>query len=150
MKRTIAKGIFLVALFILAINVISHFINRGNTDMTMEMGPATYPIVSVNLAGSQVNCLHGYTEIMETNYLKETITPLTNGRQVSLTIDKFDNSVSGLAFEVRNIDGSRLIENADITDLVEDKETITANFSIKDLIESNTEYTLVILGTLND
>ena len=150
MKRTIAKGIFLVALFILAINVISHFINRGNTDMTMEMGPATYPIVSVNLAGSQVNCLHGYTEIMETNYLKETITPLTNGRQVSLTIDKFDNSVSGLAFEVRNIDGSRLIENADITDLVEDKETITANFSIKDLIESNTEYTLVILVTLND
>ena len=50
-----------------------------------------------------------------------------------------------MMFEVRSIDGERLVENTEIAEYEEDENTITAEFTIKDLIDADTEYMLVLL-----
>ena len=113
--------------------------------MTAQMGTATYPLVHVIMGERQLNTLRGYAEPMETSYLRETLTPLTDGRHLSLRIDKYDNVIESLAFEVRSVDGSRLIESTEITEYDEKRFTITCDINIKDLIEMEEEYTFVLL-----
>ena len=145
MKKTIIKCAYLVAVFVLALFVVSAVANQGNTDMTMEMAPASYPVVHMSFDGQQINCLRGYKEAMECAYQRDSITPLEEGRKERFTIDKYGQNIVKMIFEVRSIDGERLVENTEITQYEETEDTISAEFSIKDLIDADTEYMLVLL-----
>ncbi len=147
-KKTIK--VFVVTLtFFLALFIFSVLLNRDNTGMTMEMAQASYPTVSIQNNARMVNRMQGYINPMDTSYMRESITPLEEGRAISIYVDKYGREIAGLAYEVRSIDGERLIESTELTNYVEKKDYITTTFSVKDLIESNQEYTLVILVTLD-
>lgn len=147
MKKTILRCIYLAIVFIAAFFIIGAVVNQGNTDMTMEMGAATYPVIHMNVDGHEVNSLHGYAQAMDCSRQRDSITPLGQGRKVKITVDKYGQAISSLSFEVRSIDGQRLVENTQITDYTENGDTIQSEFAIKDLIEENTEYILVLLLT---
>lgn len=149
MKKTVIRCVYLVLIFVVSFFVISAVINQGNTDMTMEMGPASYPVIHMNVGGYEVNALHGYAQAMNCSSQRDSITPLGQGRKVNMTVEKYGQTINSLAFEVRSIDGERLVENTQLTDYEEDEETIRAQFSIKDLIEEETEYMLVLLLTVD-
>lgn len=145
MKKTAIKCLYLAAVFFVALFIISAVANQGNTEMTMEMGPATYPVIHMVVGGREVNSLHGYKGSMESSYQRDSITPLGQGRKVNIAVDKYGETIEGLSFEVRSIDGDRLVESTQLTEYQETEETIEAEFSIKDLIEEDTEYMLVLL-----
>jgi len=145
MFKAILKSIILITVFISSLYMISDYMNQGNVDMTAQMGPATYPLVHVIMGDRQLNSLRGYAEPMETSYLRGTLTPLTDGRRLVLRLDKFGNTIESLSFEVRSIDGTRLIERSDITEYEERRDSITFELNIKDLIEAEKEYTFVLL-----
>lgn len=149
MKKTI-KVLVTIFAFLLMLFVFSILLNHDNTSMTMEMAEATYPTVSIQNNGRMINCMQGYIDEMDTSYMRESITPLEAGRSLSLYIEKYDSEIAGLAYEVRSIDGERLIENTELTNYVDKKDYITTTFSIKDLIESNQEYTMIILVSLEN
>lgn len=145
MKRTIIKCVYLLVVFVLSLIIVSAVLNQGNTDMTMEMAPATYPIVHMRVGEHQVNTLHGYKEAMECSFQRDSITPLEEGRKVRIEVEKNEQIIEKMSFEVRSIDGERLVEATQITDYTQDDETISAEFTIKDLIDADTEYMLVLL-----
>lgn len=145
MRRSIIKGTIVVIVFFVALFIIGNIMNKGNTDMTMEMEAATYPVVAVNYSGFQINKLHGYRDVMEVAQMRECITPLAVGRRVTLDIDTYENVIAGIRFEVRSVDGSRLIEDTAIEEYEQSGDKIQVSFSIKDLIESNQEYLLVLV-----
>lgn len=145
MKKTIIKCCYLAAVFIISLFIVSAVVNQGNTDMTMEMGSATFPIVHMYVGGEEVNSLHGYKEAMECSYQRDCITPLGLGRKVSIQVDKYGQEIEGITFEVRSIDGERLVENTKITVYEETENVIRADFNVKDLIDADTEYMLVLL-----
>lgn len=134
--------------FFAALIVISDIMNQGNTDMTMEMAEASYPVVSVDYDGYRLNQMHGYTEAMEVSQMRESITPLAPGRRISLEINTYGSVVRGIGFEVRSLDGGRLVENTQIEDFEQDGDLIPVSFGLKDLIDVNQEYMLVLLLTL--
>ncbi len=148
-KKTIKIAVVTLTFF-LALFLFSVLLNRENTGMTMEMASATYPTVSVQNNGKLINTMQGYAKPMDTSYMRESITPLEEGRALSIYIEKYGRDISGIAYEVRSIDGERLIESTELTDYVERDDYITTAFSVKDLIESNREYTLVILLTMEN
>lgn len=148
MSRSFIKGLVCIITFIVSLFVISAVMNRGNTDMTMEMSEASYPLVYINHEGQYINCLHGYSNEMDVAFMRDTITPLADDRQISLYIDKYNNDITSVGYEVRSLNGERLIENAEIFNYKERENGILADIVIKDLIDSNTEYEfVVILGT---
>lgn len=148
MKKMIIKGSIVVIVFFAALFITSGIMNKGNTDMTMEMGKASFPVIWVNYGGYRINEMHGYVEDMDLSQMRESITPLTSGRKISLEIKPYGETISQIAFEVRNLDGSRLIENTVIEEFEQAEDKIKVSFAPKDLIESDQEYALVLLLTL--
>lgn len=145
MKKLILKAVILIVVFVTALLTISNIMNKGNTDMTVEMAGATLPVVTVQYGGRDINEMHGYLEEMEVNYMRSDLTPLATGRRISLSINCYNSIVRDISFEVRSIDGKRLIEDTEIEDFTVKDGKIDLSFTLKDLIESNREYMLIVI-----
>ena len=108
MKKIALQVIVWIVTFFISIFIVSAFMNQGNTDMTVEMGKATLPLVYMSEGSDKINCLHGYLKEMQGSAMRDTITPLGAGRKLSVTIEKFGCQIKSLGFEVRSVDGKRL------------------------------------------
>ncbi|MEG1876695.1 MAG: hypothetical protein RRX92_00245 [Lachnospiraceae bacterium] len=147
MRKSVLRGSICAAVFIISMILISIVTNKGNTDMTVKMEPASFPLVYMDYNGQVINCLHGYASDMQTDYMRGTITPIQKDRKVTWHIDKYGSKIQGLTLEVRSVDGTRLIESTQIKDYTETKTEIQGSLILKDLIEEQEEYTLVLLVT---
>ena len=150
MNKTWIKRIVAVFVFIISLFVIDFFMNRGTSEITMDMPKATLPIVSVMADEHKINTMYGYTSKREEAYTKDSITPISENRQITLVIDTYQADIESVAYEVRSIDGERLIEGSDITVLQKMPDKIQFSIHLKDLIEANQEYAFVTILTLED
>lgn len=145
MKKLIVKIMSVAVVFCATILIVGSVINQGSTDMTMEMGEATFPIISVRYNGLRINTMHGYAQEMQSCFMRESITPLMTGRKIVLLIHTYDTDVQQIGYEVRSVDGSRLIEDTEIQEFqVNDAGVIEIGITLKDLIEKNEEYEFII------
>lgn len=147
MKKTIIKISASLVAFFLSLVIISGIMNMGNTDLTVEMSEASFPLVYVILDNEQVNCLHGYSGEMQGNYLRDTITVLPENRNLPVSIETFGTGIGSISYEVRSMDTTRLVENTEVLNFVDKGDVVNANLTIKELIDPDTEYILAI--TLN-
>lgn len=147
MKKAILKSIYLLAVFVAALFIVSEAMNKGNTDMTTEMGEAEFPIITMNIGEYQVNRLHGYAHSMDTRYLRDTLLPIGDDRNVSFEIETYGKTIETIAFEVRSINGERLVESTLVENYSEAKDVIQCEVTLKDLISKDEEYMLVLLIT---
>ena len=145
MKKVIAKVITCIAVFIITLFVSGSIYNKGNKEMTASMAQASLPLVHISTNGISYNYLHGLKQEMDGSFFRDTITPLGDGRTLSFVIDKYDNKIGKISFEVRSIDGTRLVESTRVNDYKEDADTIRATVTIKDLIEPGTEYNWILM-----
>ncbi len=145
MKKAILKTVVFLLTFVAALVLISGIMNQGNQNMTAEMAGATLPVISMEKDGILYNELHGYVSPMETAYQRETITELGEDRELSFVIDTYGTALKSIDMEVRSTDGSRLIENGPVRDITVGEGQVRAGIALKDLIERDKEYALVIL-----
>lgn len=144
MIRAIVYGI----VFLLTMIVVSKFINKGISDMTAQMPSATLPVVSFVMSGEHVNCLYGYAQEMDTALQRDTIQPVGEDRRLEFQLDKYGQSISEIHYQIRNVEGDRLIEDSEVLEYRESKGQIFGEMVLKDLIESGKEYELVLRVTL--
>jgi len=148
MKDILLKIAGFVIIFTVAVFIISTLTNRGSTDMTVEMEGASLPVVSIAMKSGNINKLHGYTSDVDLSRVRSSFVPLPEGRRLSFHIRKYGAAISNLYYEVRSLDGTRLVERTDIMSYTEKDDSIDADITIKDLIEEGAEYYLCIC--LND
>ena len=86
---------------------------------------------------------------MDLSYMRESITPLMSGRKMDMVIDTYGATVLGINYEVRTVDGKRLIENNSVENFTVDARKIRSEITIKDLIDNNREYEFVLRLELN-
>ncbi len=145
MKRILIKtGVFLLT-FLLTLLVAGKIMNRDNHSMTRAMGEATLPVLLMEKDGMYYNEIHGIIGEADVTYQRDTITVLGENRELDFKIDTYGTNVEELSIQVRSCDGSRLIEDTRITEYTEQRNEILVHTSLKDLIESDKEYALVIL-----
>lgn len=147
MKRAIIKGLLLGCVFALALMILSRVMNQGNTDMTTEMGEATYPVLSMNVGAYRVGSLHGYAQSMKCAYLRDNLQPVGEDRKIDVRINTYGRGIDTISFEVRSLDGERLVESTQVENYETEEDEISFSITLKDLIENDTEYMLVFLVT---
>lgn len=147
MKKFLLKSVIFILTFVLALFVISKIMNRDNNSMTKDMAAPSLPIVRMQEGELAYNELHGILGECDVRYQRDTTTVLGENREFAFQVELYDAMLKKVAFEVRSCDGSRLIENTVLTDYTVEKKTISAQASVKDLIEKDTEYALVIVLT---
>ena len=145
MKKTIIRIAVCVVVFLASALIIGSIMNQGHNNMTMEMAPATLPMITMESGGVACNELHGNTVEMDVAYQKDCITLLGEGRQANFTVDTFGRDITGISTEVRSIDGSRLIENSEVTGWKANGKSFSVSLTLKDLIDTNTQYSLTLI-----
>lgn len=151
MKKAIAKLITFVSVFIISLIVVSFFMNRGNTDMTAEMASANLPVISIQGPNdAQINLMRGYTVEMDCASMRESVTLLNEQHQVDAQIRSYGEKILSASYEVRSVDGSRLIENTPISLSAQNGGDFGISFRIKDLITAGEEYNLIFVLNLEN
>ena len=87
MKKSIIKITVFIAVFLLALIVIGRIMNEGHDNLTVEMGPATLPLVTMELDGIEYNQLHGYVQAMDPAFQRDVVTVLGESRDTGFVID---------------------------------------------------------------
>lgn len=149
MKKTVIKITVFVATFLVSAFVIGKIMYQGHNNMTMEMAPASLPLVSMGTDEIDYNQLHGYTMEMDVAFQRDTITVLGENRNTRFSVDTYGRDVSAIRIEVRSTDGTRLIEDTSITDYQRNDDVLEGELALKDLIEKDTEYSLVVVLELD-
>lgn len=145
MKKSIIKLLVFAVAFVLALVVIGRVMNQGHDNLTMEMAEATFPLVTMELDGIEYNQLHGYRSPMNVSFQRDTVTVLGEGRNTGFIVDTFGRDVTGISIQVRSMDGSRLIEDTELTEYQVEGNRIHGTIALKDLIERDTDYSLAIV-----
>ena len=150
MKKVIGKLAACIVVFIITLFVSSGIYNKGNEELTTSMAQASLPLVHIVTKGISYNYLHGLKQEMNGSFFRDTITPLGEGRTLGFVIDKYGNEISELSFEVRSIDGTRLVERTKISDYNDKGDRLQADITIKDLIETGVEYNWILMLKVGD
>ena len=144
MKKHLLKIIVCVIVFFTTLFVGTNLYNQRNTDNTASMTEASLPLVHMKVQDITFNTLHGLRSQVDGTFFRDTLTPLQENRKLSFVVDKYGNEIQGLFFEVRSIDGTRLVESTQITAYEENDNQIEATVTIKDLIDENVEYNWIL------
>lgn len=150
MKKSVIKLTVFCLVFLISLVVVSKLMNQGHDNLTMEMPPASLPLVTMVLEGTEYNRLHGYLADTDIAFQRESVTVLGEGRDTGFVVDTYGEIVEGVSVEVRSADGSRLIENTEIKELQVETGRIRGTIVLKDLIERDTDYALKIILSLAD
>lgn len=108
-KKIAVKAGVLTAVFIAAVIAFSYLTNRGNTDMSADMGGATLPRISFMAEGYEVNSLPGYKTDMVVASMRDTLTPVTDYK-LQMNIKKYDAEITGLTWQVLTLDGEEVLQ----------------------------------------
>lgn len=150
MRKKWIKKIAAIVVFILTVLILDRMLNSDNVEVTTQMPSATLPIVSSIVDGYKINNMYGYTSKREEAFTKDSITPVTKSREITLAIEDYGAEIDNVSYEVRSTEGERLIERGEVLQLIKSEEELRFTIQLKDLIDENKEYLFVTILTLND
>ncbi len=116
----------------------------GSSDVAEEMSDASYPVLYMGYDGLYINRMNGYSDQMDCSFMRASFLPLDETRTVTVYADLYGEKVTSAFYEVRSIGGGRLIESTELPAFTGNSDSASVNFSLKDLIDRNTEYMLTI------
>lgn len=111
MKKRVIKISVLTVVFVLALIGFSQYLNRGNADMTVDMGSATLPTLSFTTYGYEMNRLVGHVNEMDVSAVRDTVTPLDQEGNVTVNIQGHGEKVSALSYELYEINGEKKLQD---------------------------------------
>ena len=149
MRRGIQKILILLAVFIVALFTFSKLTNHETQDLTTDLAAPTLPVVYFEVYGHRLNELHGYVEEMSVISMRDTITPLPENGKLSLRIDPYDNKIKEVSFQIRSLNGDRLVQDGNVQ-VSGDKTAVTGTISVENLLEEQTEYQLILQVTAGE
>ena len=144
MKKILIRIGVLLLIFVGSVAGFAYMMDDEVTVQTEDMEKATLPLVYMRYKDVDMNPLHGYVEPMEATMVRDTLTPISTDRDLSIRVQTFGAKVQDIYFEVLTIDGVKSLENTNVTDITDDGEYITANFTLAGKIRMNQEYVLKI------
>lgn len=144
MRKGTIKAVVLIIIFIAAVLIFGKLTNHNNEDMTTEMEEAKLPVISLYQNDTEMNRLHGYVNEMNAAYMRDTITPIPKDRLLPIVIQTYETPVDAISYEIRSLDASRLIANAEVASYKEEQGKIHAELEIQNLLEKGTEYLLIL------
>ncbi|MBE5968905.1 MAG: hypothetical protein E7242_01595 [Lachnospiraceae bacterium] len=134
----IAAAVFVVVL----IYVISHSDKIENK--TEIMGDETLPVVKMLDAGEYLNTLYGYTNDMDAQFMRGTISVIDENYEVHFKISGGSRDVKGISYELRSLDATGLVDSAEVKTYEKTDDGIDATIKFDNVMEDEKEYTLVI------
>ena len=107
-KNKLKEAGILIGVFIVAVLVFSYFTNKGNDNMTADIGTATFPKIGFDCGGYGINAVPGYAQPMDIPTIRDTITPVLSGK-LNVEINAYENAISSMEYKVYSLDGTEAL-----------------------------------------
>lgn len=144
MKKKVIRPIVMIFVFIFSVIAFGVTTNQTNEDLTTTMAEPTLPTLSFYYQGTELNELHGYTTEMDMTKMRDSILPIRDDRKVKLVVNTYGTAVDYVSYEIRSIDGERLIADAVLTNYERSENRVTSEFEVQNLLEPEQEYLMFI------
>ncbi len=144
LKGIIIKCAVLLVIFT-AVIALYFVLNHEEPELPEEnLETATLPVITMHYENLELNVLHGYTNAMEAQYMRDVITPISADRKLNISIYRYDNNIAGISYELRSLDTARLIENVALEQWDVNDDVTNAVLDISTIPDKDTEYLLII------
>ena len=130
--------------FVMGIIGTALLLNNETTDDRSDMNDPVLPEVMVQLGDVLTNRMYGYVTKMQTDFIRDSVTPLDTSRTLMFVIDPYQTKVKSLSYEIRTSDGSKVIENHKIKNLSASDRYLRADASIDSDLKMSQEYSLQV------
>ena len=110
MKKVLSKVLVLTIIFVVTL-ILLVYLNRDKEQReSIIMGSPTLPTVSFDIAGNEttytgINELYGYTSLMETQYMRDSITPIATDKVINVRICNHENTILGAEYTIETLSG---------------------------------------------
>jgi hypothetical protein len=111
---------------------------------TVEMSKASFPVITLRLNNEEVNLLHGYSNNLPPNLVRESITPISNEQSFVVVINEKENEVKRVIYELRSVADNKLLETETINALDKEGDKKTAKIKFKTELSEEQEYAVKI------
>ncbi len=145
LRNVLLRIIVMAVVFVITIFFVDRFENRNYENLAVELEDSSLPLVYVNYEGRFINCLHGYLSTVDTTLMRDAITPVTDDKEIQISVDDNNNYVESYAYELRRASGDSLIEKGDLEADTDENGYDVLNINIRMDIEADTEYMLVFI-----
>ncbi|MBO5246604.1 MAG: hypothetical protein J6B28_05010 [Eubacterium sp.] len=150
MKKGIIKAVVLLCTFMASLVIFGHFTNQNSINLTTEMRAATYPVLSVYYKDYLVGELHGYRDKMDMTTMRDCVVPIQDDRAIAVDIRTFGRTVDEIRYEIRSLDGERLIAERVCEALATNDEILHMDLTLENLLEESEEYQLLFVLASGD
>ena len=150
MKKLLLKILVYTAVFFICLFVFGRMAHRDQINNTVDMDPASQPVIYMSIDDISYNMLRGYSASRDFSYDRDALSYLTENRELPFSVTTFGQKVSTASYELRNIEDDRLIENGDVTLTLSPIGNPEGKITFKDLIIPGAEYSLVLKLGLED
>ncbi len=146
MKAVLTKIVILIVVFVAVIAgfMIVTYEGKPEREKSAIMGEATLPVINFNICSRDVNYIYGYTMDMNVSFMRDSLTVVDKSGIIDFTVNRYDNNIVGISYEIRSTDGKRLIEDDELEEWEVTDEEVNANIKLTSLIKENEEYVLII------
>ena len=144
MCKGLIKIVVLLGVFVLTVAAMGLFDHQGSVDMTLEMRPATLPVVYLQQGDTRINALYGYSSEMDGMGMRDTITPLEQDLSLPVVVKTYQNQIEEVEYEVRSMDMERLVENGTVGKFSQKNGEAGFTLQFQNILEEETEYVLVL------
>lgn len=144
--KHVYRILVLIAVFAASIIFMSRNIKEVefHFDTTVEMGDASFPLVELKTGDYTVNLLHGYGSSMDSNRIRESVTPLDQEQSFTVMIAENETNVRKLKYEIRTVNRNELVDSGSISALDEKDGVKSAKITIQAALKQSTEYAVKI------
>ena len=147
MKRVLQRlGILFVIFIAAGAGYFYWMINRTSRGDTLyiSMEESSLPVVYMDMLGREMNCLHGYVQEMADAGLRGSLTVLPEDRSLNIRIARCQGNVTGIYYEIRTLDQSRLIERTSVEGWTSTEDGVRAVLPIQNLLSRDQEYQMTL------
>lgn len=141
-KNILVRIVVLTLIFVAAVFGFSRMINQTAPSAAEEMENSTFPLIYMRNNGVSYNCLHGYAQEMDVEYIRDTVTVLSDDHLLDIQIQPFDTNIESVSYEVLTLDGLDSLENTNVIKMEEGDGFITATLQFQNHMLLEQEYIL--------
>lgn len=144
MKRILKKAGILLLVFLLSTAGTALLLNSESTDNRSDFNDAVFPEVMVDMNDTLINRMYGYAQPMQADFTRDSVTPLDTSKKLTFKVNPYDSEVKSFSYEIRTSDGSKVLENKKIKNLVKEDQYLSVDVEIGSDLRMNQEYSMQI------
>ncbi len=149
MKNKFRINVLKVVVFIAIAMGTALFVNKlNNTGLSVASSETAEPVLPTaycRAGGKTVNMMYGYTQVMNTSFMRKGIVPVTEDQTVNLFVSDGDGYTESGAYELRSISGDILIERGDLVKSKDEQGYDIYRIELRMDLTLNTEYALCLV-----